>query len=266
MKTVLTIAGFDPSGGAGVLADIKTISRFGCYGVAAVTSLTLQNTQGVFGAHHQSADVVRGQLKAIFDDLEVAALKIGMLPTREVVEAVADSISGNSPSYIVLDPVVRSTTGFDLVDEDALKAIIQRLFPLVSVVTPNADEAGRITGMTVRDQPQMEKAAREIIALGAPTVLVTGGDLQGHFATDLLVDGGVNSFTAERVQSRHTHGTGCTLSSALACLLAQGYTLRQAIPIAKTYLVEAIETAPGLGGGYGPLNHFTQGRILTDPN
>ena len=259
MKTVLTIAGFDPSGGAGILADVKTFSRFGCYGAAAITSLTLQNTQGVFGAYHQTADVVSGQLKAIFDDLEVGAIKIGMLPTREVVEAVADSISAHSPSYIVLDPVVRSTTGFELVDDGAVKAIIQRLFPLVSVVTPNADEAARITGLSVRDQPQMEQAAREMIALGASSVLVTGGDLEGDFATDLLVDHGVASFTAERVQSRQTHGTGCTLSSAMACLLAQGYTLRESIPIAKKYLVEAIKTAPGLGCGRGPLNHFPKG-------
>ena len=259
MKTVLTIAGFDPSGGAGLLADVKTISRFGCYGAAAATSLTLQNTQGVFGAYHQTADVVRGQLKAIFDDLEIAAVKIGMLPTRDVVEAVADSISANSPSYIVLDPVVRSTTGFELVDEDALKAIIQRLFPLVSVVTPNLDEAARITGLTVRDLPQMEQAARGMIALGASSVLVTGGDLEGDFATDVLVDSGVASFTAERVQSSQTHGTGCTLSSALACLLVQGYTLRESIPIAKKYLVEAIRAAPVLGSGRGPLNHFPKG-------
>jgi hydroxymethylpyrimidine/phosphomethylpyrimidine kinase len=259
MKTVLTIAGFDPSGGAGVLADIKTISRFGCYGAAAVTSLTLQNTQGVFGAYHQTADAVTRQLKAIFDDLDIDAIKIGMLPTREVVEAVADSISSNTNQYIVLDPVIKSTTGFALVDDDALTAIIQRLFPLASVVTPNADEAGRITGRSVQDQPQMEQAAREIVALGASNVLVTGGDLDGDFATDLLVDHGVVAYTSERVRSSQTHGTGCTLSSALACLLVQGYSLRESIPIAKSYLVEAIKTAPGLGRGRGPLNHFPEG-------
>lgn len=259
MKTVLTIAGFDPSAGAGVLADIKTISRFGCYGVAAVTSVTLQNTRGVFGAYHQAADSVKGQLKAIFDDLEVGAIKIGMLPTREVVDAVADSISSHSSSHIILDPVIRSTTGFELVDDDAVKAIIQRLFPLASVVTPNADEAGRITGLRVRDQPQMEQAAREMIALGASNVLVTGGDLEGNFATDLLVDHGVVAFTGERVLSTQTHGTGCTLSSALASLLVQGYSLRESIPIAKKYVVEAIQAAPGLGRGRGPLNHFPEG-------
>jgi hydroxymethylpyrimidine kinase/phosphomethylpyrimidine kinase len=259
MKTVLTIAGFDPSGGAGILADVKTISRFGCYGAAAVTSLTLQNTQGVFGAYHQTPDAVGRQLKAIFDDLEVDAIKIGMLPTPEVVEAVADSISANPPSYIVLDPVIRSTTGFELVDENALQAIIQRLFPLASVVTPNADEAGRISGLSVRDQPEMEQAARKMIALGASSVLVTGGDFEGDFATDLLVDHGLVAFKTRRVQSRQTHGTGCTFSSALACLLAQGYTLRESIPIAKEYLVEAIRTAPGLGRGRGPLNHFPEG-------
>ena len=259
MKTVLTIAGFDPSAGAGVLADIKTISRFGCYGVAAVTSLTLQNTRGVFGARHQTADAVFGQLKVIFDDLEVGAIKIGMLPTREVVEAVADSISKQSIPHIVLDPVIRSTSGFELVNEDALKAIIQRLFPLVSIVTPNAAEAGLITGLSVHDQTEMEQAARAMIALGASSVLVTGGDLGGGFATDLLVDDGVVAYTRERVVSAQTHGTGCTFSSALASLLVRGLPLRESIPIAKEYVAAAIRGAPGLGSGRGPLNHFPEG-------
>lgn len=253
MRTILTIAGFDPSGGAGVLADIKTISRFGCFGVAAVTSLTLQNTQGVFGAYHQGAEAVTRQVSVLFDDFEISAIKIGMLPSREVVEAVADQIRLRGVPHIVVDPVVRSTSGSDLIDDDSLRAIVEHLLPLATVVTPNVAEAEKISGGSIQDKMQMERAARQILELGARAVLVTGGDMEGELATDLLVDGGVVEFSSERVRSKHTHGTGCTLSSALACLLAQGHSLNESIPIAKRYLVEAIKAAPGLGQGRGPL-------------
>jgi hydroxymethylpyrimidine kinase/phosphomethylpyrimidine kinase len=260
MKTILTIAGFDPSGGAGVLADIKTISRFGCFGVAAVTSLTLQNTQGVFGAYHQAVEAVTGQLNVLFDDFEINAIKIGMLPSRELVEAVADLISLKRVPHIVVDPVLRSTSGSDLIDDDSLRAIVEHLLPLASVVTPNAVEAGKISGHPVHDMPQMETAARQILAMGPQAVLVTGGDIEGEFATDLLVDGGgAVEYSSERVRSKDTHGTGCTLSSALACLLAQGHSLNESIAIAKRYLIEAIKSAPGLGRGRGPLNHGVTG-------
>jgi hydroxymethylpyrimidine/phosphomethylpyrimidine kinase len=258
MKTILTIAGFDPSGGAGVLADIKTISRFGCFGVAAVTSLTLQNTRGVFGAYHQTAEAVTGQLGVLFDDFDISAIKIGMLPSREVVLAVAELIRLKAVPHIVVDPVVRSTSGADLIDEDSLQAIVEHLLPLASVVTPNAMEAGRIGGHPVHNREQMERAARNILELGPRAVLVTGGDIEGEFATDLLVDGGVTEYRSERVRSKDTHGTGCTLSSALACLLARGHSLNESIPIVKRYLVEAIRSAPGLGQGHGPLNHSAE--------
>ena len=255
MKTIMTIAGFDPSGGAGVLADIKTISRFGCFGVAAVTSLTLQNTLGVFGVYNQTAEAVTSQMRVLFDDFDISAIKIGMLPSREVVEAVAELISLKAVPHIVVDPVVRSTSGSDLIDDESLQAIVEHLLPLASVVTPNAVEAARISGHPVHDREEMERAARNILALGPRAVLVTGGDIEGEFATDLLVDGGVAEYRSERVRSKNTHGTGCTLSSALACLLACGHSLNEAIPIVKRYLVEAIKSAPGLGHGHGPLNH-----------
>lgn len=164
MLTVMTIAGFDPSAGAGVLADIKTISAFGCFGVAAITSLTLQNTQGVFGAHHQTREAVRGQLEPLFDDFDIAAIKTGMLPTREVIEEAAEAISARSINHVVVDPVVRSTSGYDLIDDRALGSLIDLLFPLASLVTPNRAEAERITGSEINDLSQMEQAARKIFA------------------------------------------------------------------------------------------------------
>jgi hydroxymethylpyrimidine/phosphomethylpyrimidine kinase len=260
MLTVMTIAGFDPSAGAGILADIKTMSAFGCFGVAAITSLTLQNTVGVFGAYHQTPEAVRGQLEPLFDDFEVAAVKTGMLPTEGVIREVAHAISSRSIPHVVVDPVVRSTSGYDLIDDEALGALVKELFPLASVVTPNAAEAERITGVRVKDRRGMREAAEALMALGPAAALVKGGDLGDDAATDLLLDReGAAVFTAERIRSASTHGTGCTLASALACLLASGRPLREAVGIAKNYVVESIRSAPGLGRGHGPLNHFPRG-------
>jgi hydroxymethylpyrimidine kinase/phosphomethylpyrimidine kinase len=258
---VMTIAGFDPSAGAGILADIKTMSAFGCYGIAAITSLTLQNTQGVFGAYHQDREVVRGQLAALFDDFDVAAMKTGMLPSVGVIQEVADAIQARTVQHLVVDPVVRSTSGFDLIDDKALDALITYLFPRASVVTPNATEAERITGIHITDVSSMQKAAEAIIALGARAVLIKGGDVDSEKATDLLLDSAGDAtgvmYSTKRVHSRNTHGTGCTLASALACLLARGFTLRDSVSIAKQYVYKAILNAPGLGLGHGPLNHFS---------
>lgn len=254
---VLTIAGFDPSAGAGVLADIKTIAAFGCYGAAALTSVTHQNTRGVFGADHLSATSVVAQLRALFDDFDIASVKTGMLPSREVIEAVATTLSEKNISRLVVDPVIRSTSGYDLIDEQAARSLIEYLFPLASVVTPNRAEAERLTGLRIEDMETMTKSARMIRDLGARAVLIKGGDMEGQAAVDLLVDAsGENFYSAERIHSRNTHGTGCALSSALASLLAFGYPLKEAVPIAKRYITEAIRSAPGLGLGHGPLNHF----------
>src|ERR1044072_1587218 len=253
---VMTIAGFDPSAGAGTLADIKTMSAFGCYGVAVVTSLTFQNTQGVYGAATQAPETVAKQLEALFSDFDIAAIKTGMLPTAEIIETVARKIASESVDHLVVDPVVRSTSGYDLIDETALQSLIKKLIPLASVVTPNKVEAERMAGMAINDLETMAKAAEVILAYGAQAVLVKGGDLAGEQATDLLMDArGATSFSERRVQSDNTHGTGCTLSSALTCLLSLGYPLRQALPIAKKYIVEAISNAPKIGQGHGPLNH-----------
>lgn len=256
-KVVMTIAGLDPSAGAGVLADLKTISAFGCYAVSAVTSLTYQNTQGVYGAHNPSGEVIRAQIEPLFDDFDIAAVKTGMLPTEDIIETVADCLISKNVHHIVVDPVVRSTSGYDLIDDAALKSLIERLFPLASIVTPNAIEAERITGIKVKDQQSMTQAAERILALGPSAVLVKGGDMKGERVIDVLFDeSGVEVFAGERIRSNNTHGTGCTLSSALASLLALDYEIRRAIEVARSYVVAGIRSAPGLGQGFGPLNHF----------
>lgn len=254
---VLAIAGFDPSAGAGVLADIKTISAFGCYGLGAVTSLTMQNTREVLAAHHRAGKAISEQLLPLFADFEIAAVKTGMLPTVELVEEVAAILSTNPVPHIVVDPVARSTSGYDLMSEDALAMLINLLFPISSVVTPNWNEAEQITRIAVRDEPSAEKAARAILELGPRAVLVKGGGSDSVNATDLLVDPeGAVWYRSPKIRSRNTHGTGCTLASALACLLASGGTIREAVATAKEYIREAILTAPDLGSGQGPLNHF----------
>ena len=254
---VMTIAGFDPSGGAGVLADIKTIGAFACYGVAAVTSVTFQNTREVLGARHQSADTVRRQITALFDDFEIAAIKTGMLPTPEIIVEVAALIRARSVPIVVVDPVVKSTSGFDLVDDGVAETLRSDLFPLASLVTPNIAESRLFSGEEIQDLPAAQRAAEAILAMGPRAVLITGGDADSDSSTDLLLDErGSSTYSAVRINSQNTHGTGCTLASALACLLARGLTLREAIPIAKRYIIEAILSGPPVGHGYGPLNHF----------
>lgn len=260
MITVMTIAGLDPSGGAGVLADIKTISAFGCYGLAAVTSITAQNTKGVLEAYHQSAQVVADQISALLDDFEVSVVKTGMLPTAAIVRRVAESLAGSSCKSIVVDPILRSTSGHSLTDRGALDALVSDLMPQATLMTPNAAEAGEIAGIAVNRLPDMRAAAEAIAARGARAVLVTGGDLEGDEVVDLLVDSsGEVTFKSQRLQSRNTHGTGCALSAAIACLLARGVALREAVHIARRYVAEAIRTAPDLGHGTGPINHRPPG-------
>lgn len=254
---VLTIAGFDPSGGAGVLADIKTFEAFGCYGLAVITSLTFQNTQQVFGVLNQNARITKQQLEPLFDDFEISAIKIGMLPTAEIVRAVAAAIRAHPVPVVVIDPVLQSSSGFSLIDDQALDTLKVELFPLASLLTPNIEEAQRITGGVIKDQIDTERAAEAILRMGAGGVLITGGDADSSSSTDLLLDSlGMNLFSTERVLSKHTHGTGCTFASALACLLGRGRSLRESIPIAKEYVAKAIAAAPAVGRGKGPLNHF----------
>lgn len=256
MPVALTVAGFDPSGGAGVVADVKTFTAFGCFAAAAVTSLTFQNTTGVFGAAHQTAGTVRAQVLAVADDFKVSGAKTGMLPTREIIVEVARLFREAPLPSPVVDPVVRSTSGFDLIDDEALEALKSELLPLALVATPNVPEAERITGLRIRDREGMLGAARAIRELGARAVLVKGGHLEGE-ATDLLLDEGgrVRTFTAARIDTGSTHGTGCTLAAAIAACLARGLGLEESVAAAKRFVTEAIRRAPGLGRGHGPVNH-----------
>lgn len=254
----LTIAGLDPSGGAGIIADIKTFAAFGCFPTAAVSSLTFQNTTGVFGAEHQTAAVLRGQVEPVLDDFEVAAVKTGMLPSREIIEETARLIMAGGLANFVVDPVVRSTSGFDLIDENALRALIELLFPLSDLITPNIPEAERISRMKIETQEDIEKAARLMQTMGAKNVLIKGGHFAGAGAgkaIDYLFEGDrLTLFEAELIQTDATHGTGCTLSAAITANLALGKALPEAVEIAKKFVFEAIRTAPNLGRGHSPIN------------
>ena len=285
-KVALTIAGLDPSGGAGIIADIKTFSAFGCFATAAVTSLTFQNTVGVFGAVNQTAESVRGQVKPILRDFTVSALKTGMLPTREVIEEVARLVRGNNLGNFVVDPVVRSTSGFDLIDDEALRALIEKLFPLASVVTPNIPEAERIARMKIEKPDDIRRAARIMRDFGARAVLIKGGHLpildfrlpvadleyesndaelinerqtrndEGRKAIDFMLTGEREfTFSADFIETTATHGTGCTFAAAITANLANGKTLPEAVETAKRFVTEAIRTAPNLGHGHSPVNH-----------
>lgn len=269
MLVVLSIAGFDPSGGAGVLADIKTFAAFGCFGAAAITSITSQNTAGVFAAFHQPPDVLRVQLEPLAADYEIAAVKIGMLPTVGAVEVTANFIEQHRLKNVVVDPVIRSSSGYALVDDDAVRLLQERLMPLADLITPNTAEASLLTELSLSDERELSNAAKAIhekigrraTGQARHAVLVKGGHLDGE-PVDVLFDGREShTFRGPRIAGRSTHGTGCTLSSALAALLAQGHALPDAVARAKQYVAEAIRTAPGLGRGAGPLNHFARSAV-----
>ncbi len=250
----LTVAGFDPSGGAGVIADVKTFQAFGCFATAAVTSLTFQNTTGVFGAAHQTAETVRAQVMAVIQDFSLACVKTGMLPTREVILEVARLLRETELPSPVVDPVIRSTSGYDLIDASALASLTAELLPLARIVTPNIPEAERITGLRITDEEGMRRAALRMRDMGVRAVLVKGGHLEGD-AIDLLDDGGrVTSFRGERIEGGRIHGTGCTLAAAIAACLARGMSLEGAVKAAKRFVSDAILFAPNIGQGSRPID------------
>jgi hydroxymethylpyrimidine kinase/phosphomethylpyrimidine kinase len=257
-KVCLTIAGLDPSGGAGVIADVKTFSAFGCYAAAAITSLTFQNTQGVFGAEHQSAETVGSQIVPVFEDFEVDAVKTGMLPTEKTILKVAQLMAGNGVGNLVVDPVVRSTSGYDLIDDAALRSLIAELFPIAALVTPNIPEAERITKKEICNVDDIINAARAIRDLGARNVLIKGGHFENlDRSTDyLFIDGELTVLDAVRIRTKSTHGTGCTLSAAIAANLALGKNLVDAVKTAKRFVTEAIRSAPNIGHGHSPINQL----------
>lgn len=256
----LTIAGSDSSGGAGIQADLKTFSALGVYGASVITALTAQNTRGVDGVLAVPPDFVLAQMHVVARDLQVRAVKIGMLGTRAIVEAVAEGLNGFPAVPVVLDPVMVAASGDALLDEDAVEALRVTLIPKAALVTPNLAEAARLLGEAeARDERGMAAQAAKLKALGPGAVLVKGGHAEGPEAVDMLVDAeGSLRLAGPRVATAHTHGTGCTLSSAVAAELAKGASLRTAVKRAKAYVTASLERAGELhvGEGRGPLHHF----------
>lgn len=256
---VLTIAGLDPSGGAGVVADIKTIASFGCFPAAAITSLTFQNTTGVFGAEHQTAATLRAQVEPIVHDLQVAAVKTGMLPTAEIVAEVARLFAEESLPAPVVDPVVVATSGDVLIDDEAFQILKSRLFPLARIVTPNIPEAEKLTGFSIQSESDMRRAAEAIRSMGVRAVLIKGGHRAGAAeAVDILLteDGRFHEFRSELIDVGKVHGSGCTLSAAIAAALGKGMSVAEAVGAAKNYVTDAIrklQSAPRIGHGAAPL-------------
>ena len=255
---VLTIAGSDSGGGAGIQADLKTFARFGVYGASVITAVTAQNTLGVRGWERVSPSLVGAQIDAVAEDLRPAAIKSGMLGDAEVVRAVASGIRRHALSPYVLDPVMAATSGDALLTPDAISAIVDELFPLATLVTPNLDEVALLLGERPSDVPAMERAAQTLVAeRWARAALVKGGHLTGDDLVDVYFNGRtLRRFSHARVDTTSTHGTGCTLSAAIAAALALGVPMQQAIELGLEYVRRAIASAPGLGSGHGPLNHF----------
>lgn len=254
---VLIIAGSDPSGGAGVQADIKTVTALGGYAAAAITSLTVQNTTGVFGVHPVAPDIIRAQIIAVLEDVGADAIKIGMIGQKEAGTAIADALVDYAAAIpVILDPVLMATSGAALAADEIPALLLERLLPLAAIVTPNSDEAARLTGLSIANADDLVAAGTALIRRGATAALVKGGHLQGEMVEDALVTlDGARIFRNPRLETTSTHGTGCTLASAVATGIAQGLPLAAAVKRAIDYVHEAIRTAPGLGRGHGPLNH-----------
>jgi hydroxymethylpyrimidine/phosphomethylpyrimidine kinase len=257
MRTALTIAGSDSGGGAGIQADLKTFAAHGVFGTSAITAVTAQNTLGVTMWQAMPADLVIAQIEAVAEDLGVHAVKIGMLATSAIVEAVAATIAELDLPEVVLDPVMIAKGGDRLLDLDAVEAMRSELLPRTRVLTPNVPEAEVLSGLSIRSIEDMRAAAERILTFGPRVVLVKGGHLEGPDAVDVALGAGVNmELRRPRIETSNTHGTGCTLSSAIAANLALGLALPEALNRARDYLDGAIRHAPGLGRGHGPLGHF----------
>ena len=252
----LTIAGSDPSGGAGIQADLKTFHQFGVYGEAVITLLTVQNTVGVTRVDCIAPDLVTEQIRAVISDIPPGAAKTGALGNRQIIEAVA-GIAAEFKFPLVVDPVMVSKHGAALLAGDAIEILKMRLLPRAFLVTPNLEEAALLAGTAVSDVAAMRSAALAIAEMGPQAVLIKGGHLAGDAIDILLYEGEWTEFASERVQTQHTHGTGCTYSAAITASLAAGVELRTAIQSAKRYITDAIRTHPGLGSGSGPVNHHS---------
>jgi hydroxymethylpyrimidine/phosphomethylpyrimidine kinase len=256
---VLSIAGSDCGGGAGIQADLKTFSALGCYGMTAITALTAQNTLGVRAIHGVPAQMLRQQIDAVVEDIGLHAVKIGMLHAPDIVQMVADAIDRHALVNVVLDPVMVATSGAVLIESPAIAALVRELFGRADVVTPNLDEAALLVGRPLNNEHDMEAAAHELLGMGARAVLLKGGHLKGEQISDLLLlpGGALHWMRAPRIHSANTHGTGCTLSSAIAAHLALGASLPEAVQAARAFVRAALEAGAKVrtGAGSGPLNH-----------
>ncbi|ADY56672.1 phosphomethylpyrimidine kinase [Syntrophobotulus glycolicus DSM 8271] len=256
MKKALTIAGSDSSGGAGIQADLKTFSAHGVFGMSVITAITAQNTQGVFAVQDISPEMIGRQIDAIFDDIDVDALKIGMVSVTDTIKVIAEKLQEYHFSQIVLDPVMISKSGYSLLQPEAGEALIKYLLPLAMVVTPNIPEAEVITGLHIETLADMKKAAKAIHDLGAANVLIKGGHMEDD-ATDILFDGEKYlEYPGRRIDTKHTHGTGCTLSSSITANIARGIPVERAVEQSKRYITTAIEHSLAIGKGVGPTHHF----------
>ena len=262
IATALSIAGSDPSGGAGIQADLKTFSARGVYGMCAITALTAQNTTGVSGVHLVPPAFVADQIRAVFADVRVGAVKIGMIANAEIACAVADILQDHTDIPIVLDPVMVAKGGHSLLEPDAVTAMKTRLLPLANILTPNLPEAASLLGQSeAKTRAEIEAQGRALLLLGPDAVLMKGGHLQGGDSPDLLISKSSTTwFEGKRIDTKNTHGTGCTLSAAIAAEIAKGVEINAAISNAKTYLLGAISAADDLqiGAGHGPTHHFHQ--------
>jgi len=260
MPIALTIAGSDSGGGAGIQADLKTFSALGVYGASVITALTAQNTQGVTGIHDVPADFITAQMDAVFSDLDVQAVKIGMVARREAIDAIVAGLDRWSPKHVVFDPVMVATSGDRLLSSDAVDALRTKLFPRAHLITPNLPEAAALLNEGIaRNEQEIERQGGRLLALGCPAVLIKGGHGHGPESTDYLIDANsVIRLAAPRIATSNTHGTGCSLSSAIAAGLAKGLGLERAVCDAKAYISAAIAAADRLkvGHGHGPIHHF----------
>lgn len=254
---VLVIAGSDSGGGAGIQADIKAITALGAFAATAITALTAQNTLGVHGVMPVPTDFIRQQIDVVMQDIGADVVKIGMLGDSDTIQTVQRALTSQAAGVpVVLDPVMVAKGGHKLLAEQAIDGLRRLLLPMAAVITPNLPEAEALTGLTIRTEADMRAAAAALLALGVPAVLLKGGHLESDTVTDLLATpGSVEAFSGQRIETRHTHGTGCTLASAVAAGLAQGMTLRQSVLRARAYVRAAMQAAPGYGNGHGPLDH-----------
>ncbi|MDP4133411.1 MAG: bifunctional hydroxymethylpyrimidine kinase/phosphomethylpyrimidine kinase [Bacillota bacterium] len=256
MKNCLSIAGSDCSGGAGIQADIKTFSALGCFGMSVIVSVVAENTSRVISIQNVNEQVIKDQIDAVFEDIEVDGVKVGMLSGKETMKAVAEKLREYKPKTVVIDPVMVAKGGYALMQSDALETLKKEIIPLSTLLTPNIPESETITGMKIEAIEDMKAAAKKIHEMGAENVLIKGGHLEGD-ALDILFDGKkYYSFTNKRINTKNTHGTGCTLSSAITANLANGMDLPKAVEEAKKYVTQAIKYSLNIGRGHGPTNHF----------